>query len=150
VKTREQKAAYQRAYKEKNKERRKAYEKEYREKNREREKERGRLKYLATKGPLSINARARHLRVKYGMTVEQKAAMSEAQGNRCAICEQAVYLVVDHCHDTNKVRGLLCKTCNQGLGLLKDSLLVIRNAVRYLEKFPKTPSAPTDVPSRPA
>ena len=42
-------------------------------------------------------------------------------------------LVVDHCHATGKVRGLLCHNCNRALGLLKDKISVLKNAIQYLE-----------------
>lgn len=47
--------------------------------------------------------------------------------------EDASGLRVDHCHDTGKVRGLLCVTCNAGIGYLKDSPQLLRKAVDYLE-----------------
>jgi len=52
----------------------------------------------------------------------------------CEICESQKDLVIDHCHKTNKVRGVLCKTCNMGIGLLKDSLQVLKNSVNYAER----------------
>jgi hypothetical protein len=42
-------------------------------------------------------------------------------------------LMVDHCHATGKVRGLLCHNCNRALGLLKDDKSTIRRALEYLE-----------------
>jgi len=50
-------------------------------------------------------------------------------------------LVVDHCHVSGKVRGLLCSECNLGLGKFKDSLNKLRKAVSYLENFGVTDSA---------
>lgn len=43
-------------------------------------------------------------------------------------------LVFDHCHATNQYRGLLCKGCNTGLGLLGDTLEAARRLVLYLER----------------
>lgn len=40
---------------------------------------------------------------------------------------------IDHCHKTGKVRGLLCKTCNTGIGHLKDDPNILRSAINYLE-----------------
>lgn len=61
--------------------------------------------------------------------------MVSEQESKCAICEKHVEkLHVDHCHDTGKVRGLLCTTCNHGLGKLGDNLDGLFKAVRYLEK----------------
>ena len=57
---------------------------------------------------------------RYGITEEDRNAMLENQGFRCAICrteEDPKYpLNVDHCHTTGRVRGLLCKYCNLSLG----------------------------------
>jgi hypothetical protein len=56
----------------------------------------------------------------------------------CAICESPLtggYKVhIDHDHDTNIVRGILCKSCNNGIGFLKDSPAILRKAAIYLEK----------------
>lgn len=51
----------------------------------------------------------------------------------CAICgDEGVKLVVDHCHDTNKVRGLLCYRCNTLLGQARDDISILLSAVIYL------------------
>jgi hypothetical protein len=66
------------------------------------------------------------------------------QNNKCAICKMSETAIeaktkrvrelsVDHCHVTNKVRGLLCSTCNRGLGYFKDSALVCESASEYLK-----------------
>jgi hypothetical protein len=73
------------------------------------------------------------------LTVEGYDKMLSEQNGCCAICgelrlpDQRV-LVVDHNHNTGKIRGLLCHPCNMGIGQLKDSLDVLRKAVLYLEK----------------
>ena len=41
---------------------------------------------------------------------------------------------IDHCHETKKIRGVLCTRCNTGLGLFKDNVEVMRNAIQYLEQ----------------
>lgn len=73
------------------------------------------------------------LRNKYGLTLEEYAIMAKAQNDRCAICMvQPPRLVVDHCHETGTVRGLLCNSCNQGLGRFKDNVTVLNRAAMYL------------------
>lgn len=57
-----------------------------------------------------------HLRRKYGLTLDQWYAHLIAQSGLCAICDvQMVEPATDHDHDTGKVRGLLCLTCNTRL-----------------------------------
>lgn len=69
----------------------------------------------------------------YGLTAEQYRAMHAAQHGRCAICDRPdTKLVVDHCHSSGVVRGLLCNACNVGLGNFKDNASLLTNAVAYL------------------
>ena len=75
-------------------------------------------------------------RSRYGITPEMFDSMVLEQEGLCAICkEQPERLVIDHCHDTGKVRGLLCLKCNSGIGLLRDSASVVENALTYLTRF---------------
>ena len=63
------------------------------------------------------------------------------QGGVCAICGSEnngratdQYFVVDHCHATGRVRGLLCHPCNAAIGLLKDNIQSLENAITYLSE----------------
>ena len=63
----------------------------------------------------------------------------ETQNNACAICginadDLTQGLCVDHNHETNQVRGLLCNACNLGLGQFRDSVVFLSCAIEYLEK----------------
>lgn len=78
-------------------------------------------------------SRAWQLKYFYGMTLEQWDDMVMAQEGRCAICELPAELVVDHCHNSTKVRALLCGTCNSGLGHFKDDPARMRAAAAYIE-----------------
>ena len=80
---------------------------------------------------------------KYGITKEYYDQLVENQNNKCAICnceERRMYknriknLSVDHDHDTGRVRGLLCHSCNSALGFLEDNIDYLLNAVEYLRK----------------
>lgn len=76
---------------------------------------------------------------RYGISVEQYEDMLKEQDNSCKICgkhedEELHSLAVDHCHDTGKVRSLLCMSCNTGLGLFKDNKELLIKAQDYLEK----------------
>ncbi|MCA1569791.1 MAG: endonuclease VII domain-containing protein [Chloroflexi bacterium] len=69
--------------------------------------------------------RDNELRRTYGLTRSDVDAMLEAQDHLCAICRRAhvgpgTRLHVDHCHDSKRVRGLLCGKCNTAIGLLDD------------------------------
>jgi Recombination endonuclease VII len=58
------------------------------------------------------------------------------QHGRCAICKRLPYtkkgLVVDHCHQTGAIRGILCSRCNSALGLLDDDPALLEQALEYL------------------
>lgn len=74
-----------------------------------------------------------------GLTLEKYNALLEAQGNGCAICSSPNpggkgRYHIDHNHITGVVRGLLCHGCNTGIGNLKESQTLLRNALLYLEK----------------
>jgi hypothetical protein len=80
------------------------------------------------------------LKTSYGITLEEFDDKLKAQNNKCAICqcdsENAFNntLYVDHCHNSNKLRGLLCHACNSALGKFRDSVSILKNAIAYLEK----------------
>ena len=77
---------------------------------------------------------------KYGLTIEQFHAMLESQNGCCAICgmsdtsRKEIFPLVDHCHTTNKVRGLLCEACNFGIGKFRDDIGRLEKAIAYLKK----------------
>lgn len=79
--------------------------------------------------------RGSHFFKRYGITVEQYEAMVVEQEGTCPICcTQPEVLVVDHCHETGAVRGLLCGPCNTGIGMLADSPERLRAGALYIEK----------------
>jgi len=86
------------------------------------------------------NARRSFLKVKYGIALEDYAAMLARQGGVCATCKnkkkkrRSERLCVDHCHVTGKVRGLLCRNCNFGIGLFGDDADVVEAAAAYLRR----------------
>src|SRR5215471_11648820 len=75
-----------------------------------------------------------HLKNSYGITTEQYTELYNKQEGKCKICNRwREVLSIDHCHKTNKIRGLICKECNMALGLFKDNLEVLKSAIQYLE-----------------
>lgn len=77
-----------------------------------------------------------NVRSRYGIEKEQFDALLEAQNNACGICGGSLNdkCCIDHNHSTGTVRGLLCDSCNRGIGLLKDSVSVLSSAVDYLNR----------------
>jgi hypothetical protein len=76
-----------------------------------------------------------YLKTTYGITPEDYQALYDKNNGKCYICLETkeYYLHVDHNHNTGKIRGLLCNTCNRGIGLLKDNAEIISRAARYME-----------------
>lgn len=78
------------------------------------------------------------LKKKYGITLNQYEKMLKLHNHKCAICGNietsltSNRLSIDHDHKTGKVRGLLCRNCNVALGLFKESIKNLENAILYL------------------
>ena len=84
-----------------------------------------------------VQRRAINFKSRYDLALDDYERLRFSQGNRCAICERPAnpneWLAVDHDHTTEVIRGLLCQTCNRGLGHFKDDLQLLYRACRYLE-----------------
>lgn len=86
----------------------------------------------------------KYLKRTYGISADKYNEMLQEQDHKCAVCgeegflmddkKHKVKLVVDHCHTSGAVRGLLCHNCNRALGLLKDNPESLQKALEYLEK----------------
>ena len=80
----------------------------------------------------------------YGVSHDEYMEMLEEQDYVCAICNKPEELLnpsgetrplcIDHCHDTGKVRGLLCNRCNILLSRAQDSVEILANAINYLRR----------------
>jgi len=100
--------------------------------------------YMATYYNLASSEQSRHRRNlrQYGLTPDCFNSMWLEQDGKCAICQCAMAprgrrkdaAAVDHNHATGKVRGLLCRGCNHGIGNLKDDPEVLKRAIQYLEQ----------------
>jgi hypothetical protein len=80
------------------------------------------------------------LKAHYGLTIADYDRMLARQGGVCAVCEREPgkrRLAVDHCHILHRVRGLLCTTCNTGLGQYHDDPVLMRKGAAYLEAWRK-------------
>lgn len=140
-----------------------AYALEYKRKNREKIREQERAAYhrrktdpefkarkaatakratekLRASGKLPEVHRRANLKRYYGMTPADYDARLEEQGGVCAICKTATpgakrkHFMVDHCHETRTIRGLLCTHCNLGLGKFGDNIEGLERALAYLKR----------------
>lgn len=98
--------------------------------------------YLSNCDKYSEESRLRQRKI----TAEQYNELLLKQNSLCKICNKPETkkmrkdgtespLSIDHCHSTNKVRGLLCNKCNSGLGFFKDSIELLQEAINYLKGF---------------
>lgn len=114
-------------------------QREYRLKNTEKIKIRMREWAKNNRAHLNTYARKQYYQQKYNLTPEQKAEMLTSQGNVCACCgsdspRHKQGWVVDHCHTSGKVRGILCQPCNLALGKVRESIPHLKALISYLEK----------------
>jgi hypothetical protein len=76
------------------------------------------------------------LQRKYGLSIKEYELLKNKQDNKCVICQEKLnegYDVhVDHSHKTGKIRGILCRWCNTGLGNFKDKTQSLQRAIEYL------------------
>jgi hypothetical protein len=91
------------------------------------------------------SSRRRTIKFKYNIELSVYDDMLKRQSGCCAICETSKststygknispHFAIDHDHATGRIRGLLCNNCNRALGLFGDSVVVLKNATKYLSK----------------
>lgn len=72
---------------------------------------------------------------KYGLTISDFERMILEQDSKCGICgEPQTSFHIDHCHETGALGKLLCQRCNMGLGLFRDSTIILEAAIRYIKE----------------
>lgn len=71
---------------------------------------------------------------KLGVSRDDVEELKKAQNYLCAICKENPATDLDHCHNTDKIRGVLCHQCNTGLGLFKDKPDILVTAAGYLTR----------------
>jgi hypothetical protein len=121
-----------------------------------REQMKARAKACPSKQP--AKRREERLLKTFGLTVGAKADLINQQGNQCPIClrteteiiktwkRRGAAMVVDHDHQSKKVRGILCHNCNQGLGQFRDDPEQLARAIAYLNN---SSSGANSIKSRP-
>lgn len=86
-------------------------------------------------------SRNNEIKRRYGINQSDYEKILKSQDGKCAICEknnidseEVRRLSIDHCHETGKIRGLLCSNCNFAIGLMEDDPVILKRAINYLEK----------------
>lgn len=86
------------------------------------------------------------IRARYGISKDDYLTMLDAQGNKCAICDEEETapnthnkdeprrLALDHDHSTGQIRGFLCYRCNTTLGKVNDDVELLKSMINYLEE----------------
>jgi hypothetical protein len=81
----------------------------------------------------------------FGVSAARFDEILASQGGGCAICgvtpDRAASLHLDHCHERNLIRGILCVSCNQGLGQFRDDPGLLARAAAYLGRHGPGPRA---------
>jgi hypothetical protein len=103
----------------------------YREFDRERMKERSR-RWRATNPE---KAKAVYRKQRYGVAPGFFDTQFVKQNGMCAVCKVRCATDIDHSHTTEKVRGLLCGSCNRALGLFEEDVNVLQSAIDYLNEW---------------
>jgi len=88
------------------------------------------------KNGLQVDAKNGQRWSRYGISKEDFESMKNEQNNCCSICFNEFEKTpnIDHCHNSKEVRGLLCHGCNTGIGLFKDDVTILQNAIKYLNE----------------
>ncbi len=151
--TKEEKAAYNkkyreanrdklresmRAWKKKNKAHVLSYTRQHRKRNPEYYRQQSKRQYAALTPERKAEEYQKtlaRLRKTYGFTGSMFEDRLKEQRGKCAICKVKKAVAADHNHKTKKARGILCKPCNHALGLFFESVDAIRNAALYLERW---------------
>jgi len=71
---------------------------------------------------------------RYGLSKEEYTKLITINDGRCHICNIPSKTYIDHCHKSNKVRGILCPKCNTALGFFDDNITILLTAINYLKK----------------
>jgi len=102
--------------------------------------------YEENKKELLVRMRECSLWRAYKITQKDYERILEDQNFKCAIClsnepgrRLQNYFSIDHCHDTGRIRGLLCDQCNKGLGHFRDNVLFLKSAIEYLQRSQPVP-----------
>jgi hypothetical protein len=117
------------------------YEREYRPQylkaNEGKVKKRKNRHYYKNKEKYNLLGRQAHLKRKYGITLEEKRKMIDRQNGKCAICGEPINETIghtDHQHNPFKLRDILCRYCNPGIGNFRENPEFLEKAAAYLRR----------------
>jgi len=83
--------------------------------------------------------RTKHLKNKYGITVDDFEKLKIKQNHVCPICEKSLdngeQIDVDHCHKNGTIRSVLHNKCNRLISCCREDIEILKNAIKYLEKY---------------
>ncbi len=97
-------------------------------------------KILALRNKHKLRTKNSHLQNRYGITLEEFNKMLIQQQNKCYICfvhideTQKKQLCIDHCHNSGKIRKLLCTKCNTALGLVGENKEILYKMINYIDE----------------
>jgi hypothetical protein len=120
------------------KKKRRKYKQEYFQKNKERIYQRNKLNPIDKE-----KEKHYYIKSRYGISKKEYEQMLVDRNFTCDICgykqpenaKKMQKLYIDHCHTTNVIRGLLCFSCNTGLGYFKDNIENITKTIKYLKRW---------------
>jgi len=120
------------SYKLRNKDKTKEYNKIYISEHKEQRRENKKIWVSKNKDKV----KNQKLKMKYNITLEDFNRMLEEQNSCCGICGEKFLDIpcVDHDHMTEKIRGLLCRKCNSGMGGLKDDPILLFRALEWIKR----------------
>lgn len=116
---------------------RKEYKRQYFQKNKER------IIQKRKNNPINSDKQFLYfIKSKYGVSELEYKRMLDERDYCCDICglrqmgnaKNKDKLCIDHCHTTDKIRGLLCRNCNSAIGYFKDNIEVIEKSIKYLKR----------------
>jgi hypothetical protein len=90
-----------------------------------------------------VGTKTRNKAAKYEISRDKYLRMLDEQGNKCKLCGEKESIIrkngfkklsIDHCHETNYVRGLLCQKCNTGLGMFREDINLLQKAIEYIKE----------------
>ncbi len=127
-------------YCEKNRDHLNMMQKEWRLKNIDKSKAYNRKWYLKSRSPEQLEKEKwAQIKYRYDLEKEDYERILKGQDNKCKVCDKefdsngrCTKLHIDHCHDSDEVRGFLCNNCNIGLGYFYDDPKILQSAVEYL------------------